>query len=299
MNDINASRPVSAITGMTGFARENGTWNMTQWVWEARSVNGRGLDARIKLPQDFNTLEPDLRKICKNAFKRGNLQLSLTIEGQTSDKQFQINETLFDEILNFAKSKNQEISAGQIMSVPGIVTETSTTLCEDDDHKELKALILNSFSSLIDNLKRSRDIEGQALLPILEQAINSVEDAVKRAETISHILPQTLKDRLNAKLDVLLSDKIDPTRIAHEAAILAVKADVTEEIDRLKAHCGEARKILKSGSHIGRKLEFLSQEFNREINTLCSKSSEIDLTNIGLEMKSYVEQFREQSANVQ
>ena len=298
MSDIKASSPISPITGMTGFARENGTWNTTQWVWEARSVNGRGLDARIKLPPDFNTLEPDLRKLCKEAFKRGNLQVTLTIEGQTSDKLFQINETLFDEIMNFAKSKNQKISAGQVMNVPGIVTESSTTLSEDDD-KELKAFILNSFSSLIDKLKRSRDTEGQALLPILEQAIQSVEDAVKRAEILSHKLPQILKDRLNSKLDALLADKIDPARIAHEAALLAVKADVTEEIDRLKAHCGEARKILNSGSHIGRKLEFLSQEFNREINTLCSKSSDIDLTNIGLEMKSYVEQFREQSANVQ
>ena len=298
MSDVQPSGTDAAITGMTGFARVNGSLNSTQWVWEARSVNGRGLDARFKLPQNFNSLEPELRKLCKAAFKRGNLQVSLTFEGQTSDKQFQINEALFDTIVSFAKSKNQEVSVGQVLSVSGVIVEASTHL-SDTEYQALSDPIIKSFVSLITDLKRARDAEGASLLPILNQAIESVEDAVVRAEVISKQLPQVLKDRLNAKLDALLSDKIDPSRIAHEAAMLAVKADIAEEIDRLKAHCHEAKKVLSSGSHIGRKLEFLSQEFNREINTLCSKSSDIDLTNIGLEMKSYVEQFREQSANVQ
>jgi len=288
----------TSLSGMTGFARLSGCVEATQWTWEIRSVNGRGLDVRVKLPPEFSSLEAKIRQASGHVFKRGNLQVNLTLQGMSSSQSYHVNETLFDKLSDFAKSKNEDVQAGQILAIPGVVDLVQTER-SSEEIKILENAILSSFVSALQRLKSAREDEGKALAPILMQAVTSVESAIAQAQMISDALPAVLKSRIEDKLNALLAEKLDPARLAQEAALLAIKADVTEEIDRLKAHCADARKLLKMSAPTGRKLEFLAQEFNREINTLCSKSSDIELTRLGLEMKSYIEQFREQAANVQ
>jgi len=282
-----------SLSGMTGFARVAGSYEAISWSWEIRSVNGKSLDVRLRLPSDLSDLDGPIRKRIARDFSRGNMQISLNLQRGDGSKAYRINESLLDRL---ERKGADDISV--LMTVPGVVEEVPNNLSEDDQ-KALHIKLLSSFDDLCSKLKSARDDEGKALRPILLDNVTEIETHVKTANGLAALLPQTIKQNLEDKLTALLGDNLSEERLAQEAALLAVKAGVREELDRLRAHCVQARELIAQGSPIGRKLDFLSQEFNRETNTLCSKSADIDLTQTGLALKSVIEQFREQAANVE
>jgi len=241
----------------------------------------------------YPDLDGPVRKRVSQNFSRGNMQISLNLQRGNDGKVYRINEALLDKL---EKKGAKDLSI--LMTVPGIVEEVPSNLSEQDK-KSLYINLLKSFDDLCTKLKSARDDEGKALRPILLDNVTEIETHVKTANGLAALLPQTIKQNLEDKLTALLGDNLSEERLAQEAALLAVKADVREELDRLRAHCVQARELIAQGSPIGRKLDFLSQEFNRETNTLCSKSADIDLTQTGLALKSVIEQFREQAANVE
>jgi len=282
------------LSGMTGFARIAGWHEAISWSWEARSVNGKSLDIRLRLPTDLSALDGPIRKRAAQDFSRGNIQISLTLQRGDGGKAYRINEGLLDTLER--KTSIADISV--LLTVPGVVEEVPNDLSEEDQ-KALHIKLLKSFDNLCESLKSARDDEGGALTPILLDNVTEIETHVKTASGLAAVLPETLKQNLQDKLTALLGDNLPEERLGQEAALLAIKADVREELDRLRAHCVQARALIGQGSPIGRKLGFLAQEFNRETNTLCSKSANIELTRTGLALKSVIEQFREQAANVE
>ena len=284
---------MAALSGMTGFARVSGTHEEISWSWEVRSVNGKSLDVRLRLPSDLSELDGPIRKRAAQDFSRGNMQISLNLQRGDGGKAYRINDTLLDKL---EKKGAKDLSV--LMTVPGIVEEVPNNL-SDADKKALHISLLSSFGDLCVQLKSARDDEGKALTPILLDNVAEIESHVATASNLAALLPATLKQSLQDKFEALLGENLPEDRLAQEAAVLAMKADVREELDRLRAHCVQARELMAQGSPIGRKLDFLSQEFNRETNTLCSKSADIELTQTGLALKSVIEQFREQAANVE
>ena len=281
------------LTGMTGFARAAGSHEAISWSWEARSVNGKSLDVRLRLPNDLSDLDAPVRKRAAQEFSRGNMQISLTLQRGDCGKTYRINEALLDKL---EKKGAGDLSV--LMTVLGVVEEVPNNLSETDQ-KALSIKLLRSFDDLAEKLKSAREDEGSALTPILLDNVAEIERHVETASGLAAVLPAALKQNLEDKLTALLGDKLPEERLVQEAALLAIKADVREELDRLRAHCVQARTLIAQGSPIGRKLGFLAQEFNRETNTLCAKSADIELTQTGLALKSVIEQFREQAANVE
>ena len=282
-----------SLSGMTGFARVSGSHEEISWSWEVRSVNGKSLDVRLRLPSDLSALDGPIRKRISQEFSRGNMQVSLTLQRGDGGKAYRINEALLDKL---EKKGAKDLSV--LMTVPGIVEEVPNNL-SDEVKKSLHISLLSSFDKLCVALKATRDDEGKALTPILLGNVAEIESHVATASGLAAVLPETIKRNLQDKFQALLGENLPEDRLAQEAAVLAMKADVREELDRLRAHCVQARELMAQGSPIGRKLDFLSQEFNRETNTLCSKSADIELTQTGLALKSVIEQFREQAANVE
>lgn len=289
---------MSALSGMTGFARITGERDGHSWVWEIRSVNGKGLDIRLRLPPGFEALDQAVRKVISSHFKRGNMQINLTLQSAADLGDFRINETLLDRLVDTVTHKGGAVDLSKLMQVPGVVVETSSDM-ETDFRKLLETALLNDFKKLSEKLKVMRDQEGADLAPVLLKAVTEIEKHVKIAETLAAAQPGAIQNKVETKLRELLTDNLSEERLAQEAAIIAMKADIQEELDRLAAHCVQTRELIAAGSPVGRKLDFLAQEFNRETNTLCSKSSDIDLTQTGLALKSVIEQFREQAANVE
>lgn len=282
-----------SLSGMTGFARAAGSHDAISWSWEARSVNGKSLDIRLRLPSDLSDLDGPVRKRAAEEFSRGNIQISLTLQRGDGGKAYRINEALLDKL-----EKKGASNLSILMTVPGVVAEVPNNLSETDQ-KSLNIKLLSSFDDLTRKLKSARDDEGGALGPILLDNVAEIERHVETASGLAAILPAALKQNLEDKLTALLGENLPEERLTQEAALLAIKADVREELDRLRAHCVQARMLIAQGSPIGRKLGFLAQEFNRETNTLCAKSADIELTQTGLALKSVIEQFREQAANVE
>lgn len=289
---------MAALTGMTGFARMQGRAIDVRWAWEARSVNGKGLDVRMKLPPSLAGLETAIRKQFSTHFKRGNIQLTLTLEAQDASSDYAIDEALLDALAASAAARGEPVRLDQLLLVPGVVMPRGTARSEEAQDV-LEQGVLGSVDEIAIKLKTARDTEGAALEPLLLAAVTRMEALISQADIRAADQTMTFKSVLEAKLADLLAQDISEDRLAQEAALLALKADVREELDRLKAHCEQARELVAKGSPVGRKLEFLSQEFNRETNTLCAKSADIELTRIGLELKSMTEQFREQAANVE
>ena len=286
-----------SLSGMTGFARVSGTHAGYGWQWEVRSVNGRTLDLRVKLPSEVSAIEPAVKKAFSDIFTRGNLQISLTLNADNAGGDIVINEALFDRLASFVEAKGGNSNLAALMTIDGVVTQ-GTARADEAAQAALNAALIQDAQDTAKALKAARDEEGAALWPIFDTSVTDLERLTIEAASAAATQPQSVADRLSDQVKDLAVD-IDPDRLAQEIALLATKADVREELDRLTAHCAQARDLLKQGSPIGRKLEFLSQEFNRETNTLCAKSSDITLTRIGLSMKSVIEQFREQAANVE
>lgn len=291
------------ISGMTGFARTEGASEGLAWSWEARSVNGKGLDIRLRLPSGYDRLEAKTREAVQARFKRGSVSIGLQLKRDAVEQNLRVDIVRAAAFAEAARKLARRglakpIDAGGLMAMRGVV-DVAAAQDDEDARARLDVAMLASLNEAIEALGAARDAEGAALTPVLSDVIDRIAELRADAARAAADAPEMLKQRLNAKLSELIEQDIDPQRLAAEVAILASKADVREELDRLSAHIDAAREMLGASGPVGRKLDFLSQEFMREANTLCSKSADIALTRIGLDLKAAIEQFREQVQNVE
>jgi uncharacterized protein (TIGR00255 family) len=289
---------------MTGFARVTGEEGRYSWIWEAKSVNARGLDVRIRLPHGFENYEAETRVAAGKKFKRGSVSLVLNLEKNDGPASIAINEDLLQQVLDLQKRLKGKVSSDpvrldmllQLRDLFDIVDEADES--EGDVWAEALAA---SLDEVLRALHEARLGEGERLSGFVGELLDHIASLCDEAVRSAAAQPAAIKAKLTAQLDKLLSDErsLPEERLAHEVALLAVKADLREELDRLSAHTDAAQDLLNVDGPIGRQLDFLCQEFNREANTLCSKSSDMDLTRIGLELKTAVDQMREQVQNIE
>lgn len=294
---------MGVLSGMTGFARVTGEAAWGGWAWEAKSVNGRSLDVRVNLPPGAEALEREVKAMAAARFNRGSLQVGLRIELSASGATAVINEALLADLAQAArKVSGRELSSEAIatlMAVKGVVDAGATSTRDVMDEATIAALTAGAAQAL-DGLAEGRRAEGASLVTLLGDLLNEMERLKAEAETFAGAQPELIRAKLTKQLEDLDREgRVDAERYAAEVALSAAKADVREELDRLAAHIKTGRELLKAGSPAGRKLDFLAQELNREANTLCSKSLSLDLTNAGLGLKGVIDQFKEQSANVE
>lgn len=292
------------LSGMTGFARVSGEESWGAWAWEAKSVNGRSLDARVSLPPGFEALERDVKAMAGERFNRGSLQISLRIDMASGAGGAVIDETLLGQLIAATrKAAGTDVTAeavAALFAVKGVVESGGSTLRDLAQDEEAVACLTAGAKQALDQLAKGRLAEGESLMKVLSAHLNEIESLAAVAATEAATQPGLIKAKLEKQLSELDSEKrVDPERFAAEAALSAAKADVREELDRLAAHIVTGRGLLKAGSPAGRKLDFLAQELNREANTLCSKSVSLSLTNAGLGLKGVIDQFKEQAANVE
>jgi uncharacterized protein (TIGR00255 family) len=294
-----------ALVSMTGFAEAQGAREGTRWRWEAKSVNGRGLDLRLRTPPGFDGIEPAARMLAGERFKRGSLQVSLTLEGPEGVRGLRVDAVALASAVRIAKEIATETGLPParidgLLALKGVIVQDEGALGDATERARRDAAILETLASAFDALARARKTEGAKLAAVLNQHMSEIERLTDEAASLAASQPAALRDRLAAQLkEVLDSNDVAEDRLAQEVALLALRADVREELDRLCSHVHEARALLASGEAVGRKLDFLAQEFNREANTLCSKSSDIALTRTGLALKAMIDQFREQAQNVE
>lgn len=298
---LSATRPETALSSMTGFARVEGAQGGYAWTWEARSVNGKSLDLRCRLASGFEALEPAARAETANRFKRGNITLGLSVSRNESAPRLRLNRELLEELLAVVTELQPDAPprVEMLLSVRGVVEPV-----EDEAGEEkaaCAAAIEAGLAAVIGQLAAARAEEGARLAVVLADHLVRIEGLIEAAERTAAAQPEAMRARLREQLAELLGalPALSEERLAQEAALLIARADVREELDRLRAHVAQARDLLSNGGAVGRRLDFLCQEFNREANTLCSKSADVELTRIGLELKAVIEQFREQVQNIE
>lgn len=283
---------------MTGFARAAAAG--AGWTWEVRSVNGRGLDVRCRLPTGLDHLEAQIRAAVGKHATRGNITVTLTVNGGETAQRPRLNQAVLDEVLAIARHLQGRTDLAPprldgILALRGVLDFGDAGEPPKDDE------LLASLNGVLATFARARADEGQEIERHMTGHLDEIERLTSEAARSAGAQPAAIKARLEAQLAELLGAQppVTPERLSAEVALLATRADVREELDRLTAHLGAARKLFRDGGAIGRKLEFLSQEFNREANTLCSKSADIELTRLGLALKASIDRLREQAANIE
>jgi uncharacterized protein (TIGR00255 family) len=291
---------------MTGFAALDMAGDGTIRAWELRSVNGKGLDLRLRLPDRLGRLEKTLRDRLKARLARGSVTLNLRLTRETASGSLSVSEpALLGALAAIAHVERAAMAEGlhmtsarptDILSMQGVLSNDSTEAALPDDD-----LLLAEFDALVTAFLAARAAEGAALADTLKSQIAQMRPLVASAATMAAARTDSAADRLRDNVAKLLatSEAMDPDRIAQELAVLAVKTDVTEEIDRLRAHIDAAEALITTDGPIGRRFDFLMQEFNREANTLCSKSGDGALTQVGLDLKVLIDQMREQVQNLE
>jgi uncharacterized protein (TIGR00255 family) len=295
-----------ALTSMTGFADSRGLHGGLRWRWEAKSVNGRGLDFRFRTPMGYEGLESGARTLAAERFKRGSLQAVLTAAADESVRGFRVDPAALADAVRIAKRIAEETGlrparVDGLLALKGVVVQEENAALDDEARMARDAAMLESLADAFDLLARARANEGAKLEAIILRQIGEIERLTQEARALAAQQPFILRERMMAQLKELMSPgtNVPEERIAQEIAILASRADLSEELDRLVAHCQEARALIAGREPAGRKLDFLAQEFNREANTLCAKSSDIQLTHVGLALKAVIDQLREQVQNVE
>ncbi len=293
------------LSSMTGFARAHGSHGPWRWHWEARSVNARGLDLRVRLPEGFESLEQPSRILAHERFVRGGVSTTLTVDADPNRGTIRINPDALHQVLVAIREMEGTIKADPprldgILALRGVIEVQQPEVTEFELGARDAALLTN-LTQALDALALARREEGGRLANVLQQHTSRLSGLVAEAEKLACAQPDQLRTKLKTALDQALANQagVSPERLAQEVALLLVRADVREEIDRLKSHLTQAGDLLCGKGAQGRRLDFLAQELNREANTLCSKSSDIQLTRIGLEMKTTIDQFREQVQNVE
>jgi uncharacterized protein (TIGR00255 family) len=294
-----------ALSSMTGFARGQGVVGAYGWVWEIRSVNAKGMDLRLRLPPGWDAIEPTLRARAAEVLARGTLHATLTVEREGAPPVVKVNEEVLQAVIGTLNSLADRIEAEParldgILAIKGVI-EVTDAAEREDERAAAQAAVVKGFDATLGDLIKMRRHEGEALGRVLGARLHEISALVGRAEAAPGRKPEAIKARLAEQIATLLeaSERFDADRLHQEAILMASKADVREELDRLVAHVAQASKMLRDGGAVGRRLDFLAQEFNRETNTLCAKANDLELTNIGLELKSLVEQFREQVQNLE
>lgn len=294
-----------ALYSMTGFARRDGSVAGQRWSWELRSVNGKGLDVRLRLPPGLDRLEIASRKRLTDRLTRGNVQATLTLARETAATTLRVNEEVLAAVLVAMNRIADKIDATAptldgILAIKGVL-ETSDVEDDEETRAALDAALLAGLDDAVADLLSARAGEGEAIGRVLFGQIDEIERLTLAAESHPARTVEAIRARLAAQVAELMDavPALDPQRLAQEAVMIATRADIREELDRLKTHVSEARKMLSGGGAIGRRLDFLTQEFNRESNTLCSKANDRELTAIGLDLKAVVDQLREQIQNIE
>jgi uncharacterized protein (TIGR00255 family) len=294
-----------ALSSMTGFARGHGVSGSYAWVWEIKSVNGKGLDLRLRLPPGWDAIEVPARTQAAEKLARGSLQANLTLERTGIVPVVRINTAVLEAVLTAVRQLARRVEASPpsldgLLALKGVI-EVGDAEESEEEKRNAETAAIAGFAETISALVDMRRYEGAALGQVLTARLGDIAGHVERAELTPGRRPETIRARLAEQVAALLaqSDRFDPDRLHQEAILIATKADVREELDRLTAHLAQAQLLIGQGGPIGRRLDFLAQELNREANTLCAKANDVELTNIGLELKAAVEQFREQVQNVE
>ena len=299
---------------MTGYARVDETFVVERlgqtwtWGWELKSVNARGLDLRCRVPSGSERLDTQARKVLGGGLGRGSVSAQLSMQRQESRSTPGINRALLNNIMELQEEVEGEGTVfpspprlDVLLTIRGMIEEGDAETLDGEERSALDAAALVGLSTALEQLVAMRADEGRRLHEVLEDQLTSLEDLLERARKQTEGQVEAFRARLREQLTEILeaSPPVPEERLAQELALIATKADVREEIERLKAHLEACRDLLASGGPVGRRLDFLCQELNREANTICSKSADLALTSIGLELKSVIEQFREQVQNVE
>jgi uncharacterized protein (TIGR00255 family) len=294
-----------ALSSMTGFARSHGVCGPYSWAWEIKSVNGKGLDLRLRMPPGWDAVDGPVRARLSETIARGSVQANLTIERSGSAPTVRINTEILDAVLAALKQLRSRVDATPptldgLLALKGVM-EVSETEESEEERRSAEAAVIKGFGDAVGALGDMRRQEGAVLGSLLSTRLSEIAALAERADKSPGRQAEAVRARLAAQIATLLeqSERFDPDRLHQEAILIATKADVREELDRLAAHVTQARNLIGQSGPVGRRLDFLAQEFNRESNTLCAKANDVELTNIGLELKAAVEQFREQVQNVE
>jgi uncharacterized protein (TIGR00255 family) len=295
-----------SISSMTGFARVEGHDGALSWVWEVKSVNSKALDLRFRLPPGLEALELTLRASLNQKLRRGSITANLALTKGTGAGAMRINREALAAVMSLVRELAEEIEnvapprLDGLLALKGVLESADETLDETARERQI-GMLTASFERALASLSAMRLNEGGRLETVLSARLAEITGLVSAAESSAALQPAAIKARLTELVKTLLDavPALPEERLAHEAALLIAKADVREELDRLSAHIEAARGLLKEGGAIGRRFDFLCQEFNREANTLCSKSADLELTRIGLALKAAIEQMREQVQNIE
>ena len=291
------------VASMTGFARIEGEAAGISWAWELKSVNGRSLDLRLRLPPGYDGLEPTLRGALAGRLRRGSINANLTVSRLTPPT-IQVNREMLARVLTLMDELASEVEAAppRLDGLIGLRGVIETVEDEPEDVVETRrAVLIEAWGSALERLVAARAEEGARLEAVLRGQLAELAELVAAASACAAAQPEALRAKLQQSLAALgdLVPGLPQDRVAQELALLVSRGDIREELDRLRAHIAQAGELLVKGEGIGRQLDFLCQELNREANTLCSKSADIELTRVGLSLKVAVEQFREQVQNLE
>jgi uncharacterized protein (TIGR00255 family) len=293
------------IASMTGFARTEGHDGPLSWAWELKSVNSKSLDLRFRLPPGFDALELPLRALVTQRLKRGSISVNLSVARAAGAGNIRVNREALAVVVRLANEIAAEVEAAPprvdgLLALRGVLESGDEALDEGARERQMKQLN-DGFALALEGLASMRMSEGARLDAVLSERLNEIAALVKDAEGAAATQPAAIKARLKELIAALTEavPALPEERLAHEAALVVAKADIREELDRLQAHVIAARMLLAEGGPIGRRFDFLCQEFNREANTLCSKSADLELTRIGLALKAAIEQLREQVQNIE
>ena len=293
------------LKSMTGFGRADGGMGPVSWTWEVRSVNGRGLDVRLRLPPGSDGLEPRIREAVGRRFTRGSLNVALQVQRDTGATEIRLNESALEQVLKAAEHI-QHLTGCERPRVEGLlalkgVLEVVEPVEDEAATRQRQDAMIASLEEALTELEEARGAEGRRLSSVLANQLTGVERLVGIVTASPSRTPQAIAARLGEQIRRLVDTSValDADRLHQEAVLIATRADVEEELQRLTAHVAAARELISSNGPAGRKLDFLTQEFNREANTLCSKANAADVTRAGLELKALIDQMREQVQNIE
>jgi uncharacterized protein (TIGR00255 family) len=293
------------LRSMTAFARADGAGGGAVWHWEVRTVNGRGLDLRLRLPAGQEALEGRVRELCAERITRGSVAIGLNLQREAARQQVKLNESVLLEVAEAARRAAALVETAAprldgILAIKGVLEVVEPEESAEEAEARQQSM-LNSLDQALSEIIRGREQEGARLKIAMESHLRRIEQLVAEAEVNPFRSPERIEQRLAEQVHRLLQagPGLDPQRLHQEAVLLAVKADIAEELQRLTSHIAAARELLDAEGPVGRKLDFLAQEFNREANTLCSKASDPELTRTGLALKATIDQMREQVQNIE
>jgi uncharacterized protein (TIGR00255 family) len=293
------------LKSMTGFARTDGTHGDTAWHWEVRSVNGRNLELRLRLPSGFDALEIKARGLAQEKLSRGNCTINLWVKRESGQMEIKLNETALRQAQAVAERAQgltglQPPRLDTLLGMRGVV-ETVEGEESEEAQAALQHALIATLAAALDQLVSARAGEGERLQTVIAKQLTAIGSLTERAAAAAGRQPAAIAQRLGEQIARLIEpgSTLDPDRLHQEALLLAAKADIQEELDRLCAHVAAANELIGSDQPVGRKFEFLAQEFNREANTICSKASDIEISRAGLELKTVIDQLREQVQNIE